>query len=348
MAIPPKVAIVILNWNGKKLLEKFLPSVIETNYKNIEFVVIDNDSSDDSVKFLKENYPQIAIVQNQKNFGFAGGYNEGLNSVEADYFMILNSDVEVPSNWLLPLVQMMEKDTQIGVVQPKIIWEVRKTHFEYAGAAGGFIDKWGYPFCRGRVFEILENDNQQYDSDLEVFWATGACMLIKADLFRKAQGFDTDFFAHMEEIDLCWRLKNMGYKIMCCARSVVYHYGGGTLPSDSPNKTYLNFRNSLIALIKNYHSTKVLLIIVIRFFMDFAALLKFVSDGDLKHAFAINRAHFAFLKSLPKSIEKRRQLKKLSSKTPSTSGVYGKSIVIEHFYRKTNVFSDLDQQLFSK
>ena len=239
-----KTAVVILNWNGKKFLEQFLPYVIKHSSSDAEVIVADNASNDDSVEFLKNNYPEIQIINNNENGGFSKGYNEALSKIDAEYYVLLNSDIEVTENWIKPIIDLMDSDKSIAVCQPKLRSYHQKEMFEYAGAAGGFIDKYGYPFCRGRIFNSIEVDNGQYDDTCEVFWATGAAMFVRAELYHKFGGLDNDFFAHMEEIDFCWRLKNEGYKIMYCADSVVYHVGGGTLPKNSSRKTFLNFRNN--------------------------------------------------------------------------------------------------------
>ncbi len=249
-----QAAVVILNWNGKKFLEEFLPSVIKYSSDAADIIVADNASEDDSVDFLKKNFPQVKIILNEQNYGFAEGYNKALSKVEAKYYILLNSDIEVSKDWIEPVISCMEKDEKIGACQPKIRSLHEPEMFEYAGASGGFIDKLGYPFCRGRLFHTLEKDNGQYDDKKEVFWATGACLFVRSDLYNKLGGLDSDFFAHMEEIDYCWRLKNYGYKVYVCPESIVYHVGGGTLPKAPYCKTYLNFRNNLTLLYKNLPS----------------------------------------------------------------------------------------------
>ena len=247
----PKVAIVILNWNGVKYLRQFLPFVMASTWPNLDIIVGDNGSTDDSVDFLKQNFPTVQIIQNDQNYGFTGGYNRVLERVEADYFILLNSDVEVPHGWIEPVIELMESDPLIAAAAPKILSFAEKDHFEHAGAAGGFIDIYGYPFCRGRMFYEIEKDNGQYQQSGEVFWATGAAMFVKKQYWVEAGGFDDRFFAHMEEIDLCWRLQSMGYKVMYYAQSEVYHVGGGTLNTENPFKTFLNFRNNLLLLKNN-------------------------------------------------------------------------------------------------
>nr|MBP8033086.1 glycosyltransferase family 2 protein [Bacteroidia bacterium] len=245
-----KVAVVILNWNGKPFLEKFLPTVLQYS-SGAQIIVADNQSSDDSVAFLKTQFPQVSVILNPSNDGFATGYNLALKQVKAEYYVLLNSDVEVTENWLQPIIKLMDENLKVAACQPKILDYNHPSKFEYAGAAGGFIDKYGYPFCRGRIFNVLEEDKAQYDTAKEVFWATGACMFVRAEAFWKVGGFDDDYFAHMEEIDVCWRMKNIGYQIYVEPSSKVYHVGGGTLNKLSPRKTFLNFRNNLTTLTKN-------------------------------------------------------------------------------------------------
>jgi GT2 family glycosyltransferase len=333
----PKVAVVILNWNGRKHLEQFLPSVLASEYPNVEIVVGDNASSDDSIDFLKSNYPQIRIIQNNQNYGFAEGYNRILARVDAEYLVLLNSDVEVEPNWMMPLIQQMEANERIAVAQPKLLSYRDKTSFEYAGAAGGFIDFLGYPFCRGRIFDTLEKDSGQYNQSSEIFWASGAALFIKKKAWEEVNGFDPDFFAHMEEIDLCWRLKNRGHQIWYCPEATVYHLGGGTLAADSPYKTFLNFRNNLWMIHKNSSAITAFFKVFIRFFLDFFSLLKFLLDGKPQHAAAISKAHVAFLKNLSSNAAKRL----ISKKERNKKGIYYRSIVWDYFIRKKKKFSDL-------
>lgn len=333
----PRVSVVILNWNGKLFLEQFLPSVINSTYQNLEIIVADNASTDDSVAFLNANFPGIRVIENNTNLGFAGGYNEVLSQIESDYFVLLNSDVEVTSGWIEPVIKLMESDASIAAAQPKLKDWNDKILFEYAGAAGGFIDKYGYPFCRGRIFDTQEEDKGQYDTVSEIFWASGAALFIKRSCWNEVAGFDADFFAHMEEIDLCWRLKNRGYKIMFCPSSTVFHIGGGTLQSENPFKTYLNFRNNLAMLFKNLSSNKVFSILFIRFWLDFISLLKFVADGKFKHAAAINKAHTAFFNDFKKN-KKKRSNKNFNS---NNQGLFNGSIVWEYFIKKKKYFSEI-------
>ncbi|MBV7441864.1 glycosyltransferase family 2 protein [Weeksellaceae bacterium TAE3-ERU29] len=304
-----KVAVVILNWNGKKLLAEFLPKVIEYS-SEAELYVIDNASSGDDVAYLKQNFPQIKIIENTKNFGFAGGYNQGLKSINADVYCLLNSDVEVTPNWLQPIINLFEKDKEISVIQPKILDYNNRDYFEYAGAGGGFLDNFGYPFCRGRIFWTLEKDENQYNDEIPIFWATGACMFIKSEVFWEMNGFDEDFFAHMEEIDLCWRIQNKGYKIYYSGLSTVYHVGGGTLKKNSPNKTYLNFRNNLWMLTKNLPSYKLIPIIFSRLVLDGVTAIVFWKYEGFSHLKAIFRAHMSFYSKLPLMLKKREETKR--------------------------------------
>ena len=337
MINPPKVAIVILNWNGLHYLQKFLPSVLQTTYPNIEIIVGDNASTDKSVSFLKENFPQVRIIENSQNFGFTGGYNRVLKSVEADYYVLLNSDVEVTPAWIEPVISLMESDQNIAAAQPKLLAYNDKSKFEYAGAAGGYLDKFGYAFCKGRIFDSCEEDNHQYDQTSEIFWASGAAFFIKKNCWIEAGGLDADFFAHMEEIDLCWRLKNKGYKIMYCPDSVVYHVGGGTLSIESPFKTYLNFRNNLLMIQKNLPLSKAILIIFIRFWLDFLSIIKYLSNGNMKNAMAVSKAHFHFFVKLSHTQKKNPKDFSLINKT----GIYNRSIVWQYFGLGKKRFSDL-------
>ncbi len=340
-----RVAVVILNFNGKEFLEKFLPSVTKCSV-NHEIYVADNNSSDDSVTFLKSNYPSVQIIQNSNNSGFAQGYNDALKKVTAEYYVLLNSDVEVSESWIEHVITLMDSNPAIAACQPKILDFNNRTKFEYAGAAGGFIDKYGYPFCRGRVFNSLEEDTNQYNTITEVFWATGACMFVRSKAFWEVGGFDGDYFAHMEEIDLCWRLKNIGYKIYVEPKSVVYHVGGGTLNKLSSRKTFLNFRNNLTTLTKNHPSGFLFFKIIFRMKLDGIAAFKFLLDGQPKHFFAVIRAHFAFYSWLPKTLAKRKQAKQHPKFKFSMGKAYNGNMVLEHFIRKKNSFSELNQSSF--
>ena len=334
----PSVAVVILNWNGKSWLEKFLPAVVKTDYNNLQIIVGDNFSTDDSIAFVKANFPQIHIIENSQNYGFAEGYNRVLAQVNADYFVLLNSDVEVPENWVQPVIDLMQSDPRIAAAQPKIKWQIDKSQYEYAGAAGGFLDQFGFPFCRGRISDAVEYAHGQYNNVQEIFWASGAALFIKSKRWKEVGGLDADLFAHMEEIDLCWRLKNLGYKVMFCPDAEVYHVGGGSLNATNPFKTYLNFRNNLMIMQKNLPSDEVFFRLFIRFFIDFAALIHFLLKGETKFAKAVSRAHVDFFKNLNRTRSKRtKQQMKYSNHT----GVYHSSVVYQYFIKKINKFSRL-------
>lgn len=338
MQYHPKVCVVILTWNGKKHLEQFLPSVLKTSYPNLEIVIGDNASTDDTPQFLAQNYPDIRVITNVENLGYAGGYNKVLEQIESDYIVLLNSDVEVSSNWIEPVIQLMETQDTIALAQPKIKSWHYKNEFEYAGAAGGFIDKYGYAFCRGRIFNALEDDNGQYNLSGEIFWATGAALFVKRKYWHQLGGFDASFFAHMEEIDLCWRAKNLGLKVMYCAQSTVYHLGGGTLNAESPVKTFLNYRNNLRLLYKNLPINRARLIIAIRYCLDFLALIKFVIEGKFENAFCISKAHVDFIRYVAKYKKRNNPYRN----NPDTlSGYYPKSIVFDFFIKKQKSFDSL-------
>ena len=317
------LAIAILNWNGKNWLEKFLPNVI-SHSEHTEIYVIDNASTDDSVSFLNLNFPQVKIIQNTVNHGFAGGYNEGLKKINAEIYCLLNSDVEVTENWLDPVLDLFKRDLNIAAVQPKILDYNRKNFFEFAGAAGGFIDNLGYPYCRGRVFENIEEDKGQYDDETEIFWASGCCLFIRSEDFWKQDGFDARFFAHQEEIDLSWRLKNDGKKIFYTGKSTVYHVGGGTLNKQSAQKTFLNMRNNLSMLVKNLPLSEVFWIILSRLILDGAAALYFAFKNGFSHFWAVLRAHFSFYAQLPETI-------RLRCKKQIRNYYHSKWLIFKHF-----------------
>ena len=337
-----KVAIVILNWNGRQFLERFLPMLVKFNPSFAEIIIADNASKDDSVVFVRQKYPALRIIQNNKNGGFAKGYNDALSQVDAEYYVLLNSDIEVTDHWIEPVIELMDSDQTIAACQPKILSYLDPKKYEYAGAAGGFIDKYGYPFCRGRIFEHLEPELGQYDDTAEIFWATGACMFVRASVYKEVGGLDQDFFAHMEEIDFCWRVKNEGYKVMFCPGSKVYHVGGGTLPKGSSRKTFLNFRNNLILLYKNLPTGKFLSVFFIRLLFDGMAAFKFLFDGGIKDFLAVGKAHFAFYFTFLKHRKKRKNIHQKQVK-----GIYRKSIVFEYYLRKKILFTQLDTENFS-
>ncbi|MEJ5996057.1 glycosyltransferase family 2 protein [Pedobacter sp. Du54] len=334
----PSVAVVILNWNGKALLERFLPSVITSEYPNLQVIVGDNASTDESINCIKSNFPTVKILQNDQNYGYAGGYNRIMESVEADYFVLLNSDVEVPKNWIQPVIDKMESDDKIAAAQPKIKWQVQKDQFEYAGAAGGFMDLHAFPFCRGRIFDTVEADQGQYTTNIDIFWASGAAFFIKGKNWKEVKGLDEDLFAHMEEIDLCWRLKNLGYRIVSCMDSEVYHLGGGTLNANNPYKTYLNFRNNLIIMQKNLPLSDAYFRIFIRIWFDLAAWIQFLFKGKFEFSMAISKAHFHFIRSLNQNAKKRTLVQIPYLKH---TGVYKYSIVYSYFIDKIKIFSQL-------
>lgn len=338
-------AIIILNWNGADLLRQFLPSLI-SNSVGVDIFVADNASTDESVTFLENSYPSINIIPNSCNGGFARGYNDALLQLQwqYNYYLLLNSDIEVTHNWLTSLIHVLDNNASIAGVQPKILSFHRKTHFEHAGAAGGMIDKNYYPFCRGRIFGAVEKDSDQYNYPTEVFWTSGACMLIRATVFHKLDGFDETFFAHMEEIDLCWRAKNQGYKFMVEPASVVYHVGGGTLNYESPRKTFLNFRNSLFMIHKN-HDGWLFGKIVYRLVLDGIAGAKYAISLNFNHTGAILKAHFAYYGQCSALCKKRKELKKQRN-NPSTTGLFRGSILFNYFVKGVKKFEQLDKKRF--
>lgn len=332
----PDVCVVILNWNGKAFLESFLPIVKANTPDWVSLVVADNGSADDSLAFLKEFHADVHTICFKENLGFAGGYNAAIDQLNAGYYVLLNSDIEVTPGWLEPVVELMEHDQNVAACQPKILSYHDHTLFEYAGASGGFLDRYGYPFCRGRIFNTLEKDEGQYDDAREVFWATGACLFVRATAFKAVGGFDENFFAHMEEIDMCWRLHNAGYKMMVCPDSVVYHVGGGTLPKSSPLKTFLNFRNSLWMLAKNLPSRVFYPTMIIRVGLDKLAAIRFLLKGQFKDCLAIFRAYMAFCKQF-------RSLRKSGRNAPATQPplLYKRSIVFQYYLFGKKRFSEL-------
>ena len=329
-----KLAIVILNWNGQKFLTQFLPALIKYAPAYSEIIIADNASTDNSIEFLKTEFPSIKIIQNKENGGFSKGYNDVLQQIEAEYYCLLNSDVEVTENWIDPIITLLDNQSCIAIVQPKLLSFAHKNQFEYAGACGGFLDYLGYPFCRGRVFEYLEEDVGQYNNAIEVFWATGAALFVRSSVFHAVNGLDEDFFAHMEEIDFCWRVKSLGYKIMVEPKSVVYHVGGGTLPKNSARKTYLNFRNNMFLLLKNLPKEKLLPIFLVRFPLDHIAALFFLFRGHWKDTWAVYRAQLSFLRQFRKIKRKRENINNKTYKQ-----TFQKSIVFEHYIKKKTKFN---------
>jgi hypothetical protein len=334
----PKIAVVILNWNGKNFLRQFLPSVLSSTYPDYEVIVADNGSSDDSVAFMNTNHPAIRLIRFDHNLGYAKGYNEALKHVEADYYVLLNTDVEVLPGWLEPMVELLERDSSIAACQPKLLSFANKKLFEYSGGAGGWLDKYGYPFAKGRVFDICEEDHGQYDQSEPIFWASGAALFIRAQVFHEMHGFDEYFFAHQEEIDLCWRIQLAGYKIWSCPASVVYHIGGGTLPRGNTKKTYLNFRNNKIMLSKNLPFSKKIWIMPARDFLDAVSAWKGLVTGDGGYFIAIVRAHVAFVKWW--CFYKKKSVFPVSKKGVLT-GLLKKNIAWLHFIKKKKLFSEI-------
>ncbi|POS01966.1 hypothetical protein Q361_10628 [Flavobacterium croceum DSM 17960] len=325
-----KIAVVILNWNGAELLKKFLPKVIQYS-EQATIYVADNASTDDSIQVITELFPSVKIIINNQNYGFAKGYNEALKDVQEPYYCLLNSDVEVTENWLSPILTIFENESQTSIIQPKILDYKNKSYFEYAGAAGGFIDKFGYPYCRGRIFDTVEKDTNQYNDEAEIFWASGACFFIRKETYQQLKGFDDDFFAHQEEIDLCWRAFNNEKKIKYTSKSIVFHVGGATLDKANPKKTYLNFRNSLLMLTKNLPTHQLIPIIFTRLILDGIAGVQFIAQGKLRHCLAIIKAHFVFYSKLFSFLEKR-------SRVQNSNYYQSKSILYQYFIKKGKVF----------
>ncbi|WP_242204489.1 glycosyltransferase family 2 protein [Aestuariivivens insulae] len=328
-----KLAVVILNWNGKNLLEQFLPSVI-THSKQADIYMADNASTDDSVAFTATHFPSVKIIKNEINGGYAKGYNDALKRIDADVFCLLNSDVEVTKNWLSPIIDIFNTEPNTAIVQPKLLDFNNRDFFEYAGAAGGFIDKYGYPYCRGRIFDTIEKDEGQYNDNSNIFWASGACFFIRSAVFKSLEGFDESFFAHMEEIDLCWRTQNGGHNIKYCSESFVYHVGGATLNTLSPKKTYLNFRNSLFTLTKNAKG-HIALLLFPRLVLDGIAGIKFLLELKPNHTFAIIKAHFVFYGKIFKLLKQRRSVKTKIKYYKRTS------IVMDYFVNRKKRYKNL-------
>lgn len=301
-----KVAIVILNWNGAALMERFLPSVVRYSPEEMaEVVVADNGSTDDSFALLAEKFPSVRVVRFDRNYGFAEGYNRALQQIDTPYAVLLNSDVEVTPGWLEAPLRRLDASPEVAAVQPKLLAERARDQFEYAGAAGGFMDKYGYPFCRGRIFQEIETDRGQYDAEADILWATGACLFVRTEVYRAVGGLDAKFFAHQEEIDMCWRMRARGYRLVCTPGSVVYHVGGGTLNAESPRKTFLNFRNNLLMLYKNLPEKELHRVMRLRFWLDYLAALKFLLEGHPANARAVREARREFHRLVPEYRETR-------------------------------------------
>ena len=334
-------AIVILNWNGEKYLQQFLPILTKyTPDTDVEIIVADNASTDSSLQVMKDYFPAIRTIVLDRNYGFAGGYNKALEQVDADYYVLLNSDVEVTDNWLSPMLNFMNENENVAACQPKIRSYFNRTSFEHAGASGGFIDQYGFPFCRGRVFGVVEEDKGQYDDNIDVFWATGACLMVRSKVFWKVGALDSEFFAHMEEIDLCWRLKSRGYRVVCVPGSIVYHIGGGTLHVDSPHKIYLNFRNNLLLLYKNLPTDLLRRTMFWRRIFDYSAAFQFILTGKFQNAKSIFRARSDYKKMLPDFLEKRNE-NILYSTNLNIAEIYLDSIVFSYFLKNKRTYNSL-------
>ena len=336
-----KVSVIILNWNGKELLEEFLPSVVANTPSDIaEIIVADNGSTDGSVAMLLEKYPSVRLILLKKNYGFAEGYNKAISQTDAEYTVLLNSDIEVTTNWLDAPLAVLDGDEAVAAVQPKIRAQRNKEYFEYAGAAGGFIDIYGYPYCRGRVMSVVEKDNGQYDTQADVLWATGACLFIRSEVYKKEGGLDPRFFAHQEEIDMCWRLRSRGYRIICAPESVVYHVGGATLNVESPRKTFLNFRNNLLMLYKNLPEKDLRHVFRVRFWLDLIAATKFFITGHPKNASAVFKARREFKQLKAEYTEIRKENMQKTTCT-QISEIRRKSLLTSFYLKSSRVFSKL-------
>ncbi len=326
-----KTSVVILNYNGENYLKTFLPSVI-LHSDDAEIIVADNNSTDHSIQLLTDHFPSVKQIILEKNYGFADGYNRAIEKIESEYIVLLNSDVEVTYGWLTPLIHFLDENPEYAACQPKIKDQLNRNRFEYAGACGGFIDALGYPFCRGRLFNTIEEDIGQYDESVDIFWSSGACMIIRSDVFKKVGGLDADFFAHMEEIDLCWRIWSLGFKIRVIPTSSVFHVGGGTLAKSKPLKTFLNFRNGLLMIIKNLPRNELVIKLPIRIVLDWLAAIKFLFEGKWKHTFSVLKAHLTIVFSIRRTLKKRTIVSK----------PYWKELLIWEYYLKGNKrFTDL-------
>jgi GT2 family glycosyltransferase len=343
-----KTAVVILNWNGISWLQQFLGNVVSCSAGDDTLVcVADNGSTDGSAAWVAENFRSVRVIRFDKNNGFAGGYNLALQQIDAEYFVLLNSDVEVARGWLTPLVSCLDNDPEVASCQPKIRSGTNKDQFEYAGAAGGFIDKYGYTFCRGRIFNVIERDEGQYDDTIDIFWSTGACMAVRNEAWKRCGGFDPDFFAHMEEVDLCWRFHIAGYRVAYVPGSVVYHAGGGALPYNTEFKTYLNFRNNLFLLYKNLPGNKLHRVLFIRMVLDGIAALMFVFKGNIKNLRAIWNAHIDYHKSIKTLKSKRKSVGELASGKP-VDQILNKSLVFEFYIKGNKTYSMLIKNIHVK
>lgn len=330
-----KCAVVILNWNGVQFLKEFLPIAIQKTSANSEIIVADNASNDGSLEFLQNEFPAIRVIKLDKNYGFTGGYNKSLAQIEAEYYILLNSDIEVTENWDIPLIDILDNQKNVGAVMPKMLSYYNHKEFEYAGAAGGFIDKYGYPFCRGRVYHTMETDYGQYDGVHEVFWATGACLTVRASLYHQLGGLDDLLFAHMEEIDFCWRLHHLNYKVLVTSQSVVYHMGGGTLPKYSPRKSFLNFRNNLIVLYKNLPESRFRKIYFIRLILDMVAAFYFLANFNLSGFYIVFKAHAVF-----QNYRIKKKIIKVEKTLPEPNFI-NKNTVFQYFIKGKKTFQQI-------
>jgi len=337
-----KVSVVILNWNGLNYLKQFLPGIIKySGLEGAEVIVADNGSTDSSAKYIEINFPVVKVIKLVNNYGFAGGYNRALRNINSKYYVLLNSDVEVTENWLQPITEFMDANPNVGASMPKMHGYGARGNFEYAGAAGGFVDKYGYPFCRGRIFNTIEKDSGQYEEICDIFWASGACMFVRAEAFWKAGGLDEKFFAHMEEIDLCWRLKWHGYEIKCLPEVVVYHIGGGSLPKENPRKTFLNFRNNLFMLYKNLPSNLLYKVFIFRIFLDLVAILHFIVNFRLIHSLAIIRAHANFYRNLSYLRTYRKSVAFLTQSDRPIPTLVNKNVAFEYFIKGKKTYKEI-------
>ena len=335
-----------MNWNGLEHLKAYLPSILATGYPGMRTCVIDNGSTDGSLDWLRENHQDVEVIQTGANYGYAGGYSRGLAKLDAEFFLLINSDIKVEPGWLHPMMELMDSNPAIAAVQPKILSLKEPEDFEYAGAAGGFVDFLAYPFCRGRIFSMVEKDRNLYDDSRPIFWASGACFMVRSKCYNEAGGLDEDFFAHMEEIDLCWRLQNLGYEIWYCGKSSVQHLGGGSLTYGNPRKTFLNFRNSLIANVKNMSRQELLWKLPFRLALDIVAAWKVLLEGKSGDFRAILRAHWQFYTKIGKWFSKRKNVKGQKN-LRQLKGVYLKSIVLKSFLGGIQRFRELNPSDFS-
>ena len=332
------ISVVILNWNGSAMLQRFLPSVIRYS-EEAEIIVADNGSTDHSIDILREKFPSVRILPFRENYGFAEGYNRAIQQIETPYVLLLNDDVEVTPHWLQPLLAFMNHHPEVAACQPKILSETQRELFEYAGACGGFIDHLGYPYCRGRIFNHVEKDRGQYDQVCPIFWATGAALLVRTDVFRKEGGLDKRFFAHMEEIDFCWRLRSRNYGIYCIPQSTVYHVGGGTLPKSHPRKTFLNFRNNLLMLYKNLPEERLNSTLRIRYFLDLVAALKMLLSGQAKESMAIVKALRTFFK-IRHDFDRERKENLQKQQLKDIPEMRNESLLVAFYLKKNKKFED--------